>query len=166
MAYTSSYDECILCILSLDLVHTLLTQQFAFFIRKSNTICSFSWKEVIGGTSGPGCLGTKVGASLWLSERERLDMYQYAFSLRWPIKQHFRYLLWTWNLSVFIHANILKSYDFMCNYKIGSKWVPKKKQLVSNQFYYYLPANIKKSDHASVSLGLSECILLDKVAIS
>ena len=32
----------------------------------------------------------------------------------------------------FIHANILKSYDSMCNYNIESKHVPEKKRLASN----------------------------------
>ena len=34
-----------------------------------------------------------------------------------------------WNFS---HANILKTYDFVCNYNIESKQVPEKKLLASN----------------------------------
>ena len=66
----------------------------------------------------------------------------------------------------FIYTNILKSYDFMCNYNIESKRVPEKKLLASNVFHYYPPANIKKSDHVSASLWPTEWILLDNVTIS
>ena len=53
----------------------------------------------------------------------------------------------------------------MCNYNIENKFVPEKRRLALN-LYYYPPANIMKSDHASASPGLTECILLDNVAIS
>ena len=52
----------------------------------------------------------------------------------------------------------------MCNYNSESKRVPEKKLFSSNLFYYYPSANMKKkSDHKFVSLGLTECILLDNV---
>ena len=41
----------------------------------------------------------------------------------------------------FIHANISKRYDFMCNYNIEWKQVLEKKRLASNKFYYYLHAS-------------------------
>ena len=66
----------------------------------------------------------------------------------------------------FIHANILESYNSMCNYNIESKKVQEKKRLVPNQFYYYPPTYKKKSDHASASLGLTECMLLYNMPIS
>ena len=54
----------------------------------------------------------------------------------------------------------------MCNYNIESKRVPEKKLLASNYFIISCQLIKKKPDHASASLGPTECILLDNVDIS
>ena len=48
-----------------------------------------------------------------------------------------------------MHVNMLNSYDVVCNYNIESKREPEKSDL----FYYYMLA--------SLSIGLTECILFD-----
>ena len=50
----------------------------------------------------------------------------------------------------FLHENIVKYDEFICNYNIESKRVPEIKRLASNQFYYYLPANIRNQARIQV----------------
>ena len=82
------------------------------------------------------------------------------------LKQQSMYLYGREIFWYFIHANILKSYDFMCNYNIESKQVLEKQRLASNKVYYYLPANIKKIRSCVCEFWAHGVHFLDNVAVS